>query len=159
MSEAGKREGLSALLARVEAATGPDRDLSTAINRALRQPDEERLGTPERLASVAPNWGPHVTASIDAAVHLTERVLPGWWWTTGDCALTHDAALAPPGAAAIGLGHAIKAMLGPDFRTTAGAAMLAEHPELDAGIDVARLRGNVPLAIVEALLRAKLALA
>lgn len=95
---------LKALRDRLRAASGSDRDLSTAINRALRQPDEDRIGTPERLANSSPQWGPHVTGSIDAAVALVERALAGWNWKTGDetndglgiwLSTHHDAPTAP----------------------------------------------------------------
>lgn len=60
---------LRALEARLAAATGADRELSTDINRALL------------VQSSARHRGPHVTASIDAAVELIERALPGWGWS------------------------------------------------------------------------------
>ena len=55
------REELQALLERVEKATGPDRLLSRDLARTFGM-----LG--------------HYTASIDAALALVERVLPGWHW-------------------------------------------------------------------------------
>lgn len=64
---------LNALLERVRAASGPDRNLDLAIHMALEP------------ANYAPGWAwddlgrpPHLTASLDATVALVERVLPGW---------------------------------------------------------------------------------
>lgn len=56
---------LPELLARVEAATGPDPQLDGALDVALNGGDGEMY--PAR-----------VTSSLDAAVALVERVLPGW---------------------------------------------------------------------------------
>lgn len=36
-----------------------------------------------------------VGGSLDAALALAERVLPGWWWTTGRCGLTCHASVGP----------------------------------------------------------------
>ena len=38
---------------------------------------------------------PNYTTSLDAALALAERVLPGWWWTTGRCGLTCHASVGP----------------------------------------------------------------
>jgi hypothetical protein len=35
------------------------------------------------------------SASLDAALALAERVLPGWWWTAGRCGLTCHASVGP----------------------------------------------------------------
>lgn len=41
-------------------------------------------------------WGyPPVTTSLDAAVALCERVLPGWWWRVGTCCVSDDATVGP----------------------------------------------------------------
>lgn len=52
------------LLERVRSATGPDRELDEALRVQLGYPPKP--------------W--NYTASIDAALALTERVLPGWVW-------------------------------------------------------------------------------
>jgi hypothetical protein len=95
------------LLARVEAATGPDRELDTAIAIALRIGAEGYPKFP--LGSFKAGYvqadmgrdgwsvGWHIqplTASLDAALALVERVLPGWWWMlrSGD---GYDAVLTP----------------------------------------------------------------
>ena len=38
---------------------------------------------------------PKLTASLDAAVALCERVLPGWWWRVGTCHISDDATIGP----------------------------------------------------------------
>jgi hypothetical protein len=80
---------LTELLARVEGATGADRELDADIMIAL---DPERLNWAEYQASLpcgAPSdtiakerrWRAfQYTASIDAALALCERVLPGCTW-------------------------------------------------------------------------------
>lgn len=61
-------EKLEELLERVEKATTANYNLETSISVAL---------TPElAMRGISPN----VTASIDAALALVERVLPGWDW-------------------------------------------------------------------------------
>jgi hypothetical protein len=55
---------LQSLLERVKAASGPDRELDRAFDRR----------------DIFPVYGDHpqYTASIDAALGLVEKVLPGW---------------------------------------------------------------------------------
>lgn len=73
---------LQALLARVEAATGPDRALSNAIRAALFPPKAEVIEHEGHLVTLPAGWGsgfePDLTGSLDAALALVERVLPGW---------------------------------------------------------------------------------
>ncbi len=64
---------LDEMISRVEAATGPDRELDMLIHDTLR---EAKL-----LPGVA--FWPNLTASLDAALALTNRVLPGWTWDCG----------------------------------------------------------------------------
>lgn len=93
---------LKELLARVEGATGADRELSVRIWFALH-PDPEELWSLSGLnaqreqhsektllrdvLSSSRNYGfhdqDHVTASLDAALALCERVLPGWRFVVG----------------------------------------------------------------------------
>lgn len=67
---------LNELLERVKAATGPDRQLDYALFCHFAPRD------------VASAWHPHeghqYTASIDAAVALCERLLPGWKASHGE---------------------------------------------------------------------------
>jgi hypothetical protein len=56
-------------------------------------------GTPEldsEFAAVFPSAPRKVTRSIDAAVQLLTRELPGWWWTFGYCSLSNVASLHVP---------------------------------------------------------------
>ena len=78
---------LSALLARVEAAEGPDRELDVAIWAALQGVEVllfEARGGSERLAYDGdlrwPTWigQPKLTASLDLVLALVEMVLPGF---------------------------------------------------------------------------------
>ena len=91
---------LAGLLERLEAATGPDREIDAAMHVALVKPEQYaddlryfRLPTPsmDYMEMCAPGtyWlkqrsgaslhtAPLYTASIDAIVALIERVLPGW---------------------------------------------------------------------------------
>lgn len=79
--------GLSSLISRVEKATGPNYaievDIFKFFNPDYRDYVEGRGGLVHKndgedqrvLSNVRP---PNVTASIDVAVALAERVLPGW---------------------------------------------------------------------------------
>lgn len=81
---------LRGLLERVEAATGPDRELDRDISVAV---GFLHVGDRGRLYMIAPDDGGHIygglgddiliprlTEKIDAAVALVERVLPEWVW-------------------------------------------------------------------------------
>lgn len=69
----------SDLIARLEKAEGRDRAIDADLIRTLAG------GASEHWYSA---WGTHVTddtvpavtASLDAAIALTEKVLPGWFW-------------------------------------------------------------------------------
>lgn len=77
---------LSDLLERVRGATGPSRELDADLYRALgyevRQSGDgfwtwsQSGGSDLRIL-------PKFTASLDAALALVERVLPGWEWSVG----------------------------------------------------------------------------
>lgn len=83
---------LSDLLARVEAATGPDRELDDAINRYFRNSAEPEIHQPERMPGQA-YFGPRITASIDAALALVEQKLPNWWWNVGGCGRAYSSSI------------------------------------------------------------------
>lgn len=62
---------LRSILVRLEAATGPDRELDFDVWHAVIQPEGyslSRTGTPA------------ITAFIDAAVALLDRTIPGAWY-------------------------------------------------------------------------------
>jgi len=83
---------LAELLERVKAATGPDEALgediwvavvpgATRRNIMAEWPGERPIwefSDPER--NTIARFTPRITMSIDAALALTERVLPGWTW-------------------------------------------------------------------------------
>jgi hypothetical protein len=93
---------LTDLLARLEAATGPDRELDAAIHLAVNPDDfaSKVMRGDYCVQSWDLGWGgisyvsldsggtsggshpvPMVTASLDAALGLVGRVLPGWVWS------------------------------------------------------------------------------
>lgn len=157
---------LAPLLERVQSATGPDRELDNLIAWHLTGAKFwiEDFPLPGSVAEALMKEEdipppPFYTASVDAAISLLETLLPGWWWTCGSCALTNDASVSIPGSNGIGLGHALHAVVGPDFRVSAEMqTLLQEHPHLDRGINVDRVGGNVPLSIIEAILEALISL-
>ncbi|OJU50847.1 MAG: hypothetical protein BGO02_03955 [Brevundimonas sp. 67-6] len=75
-------ENLSALIARLEAAEAGSRELDHLIFMYT---------APMEVAS---HWSPSdrktlFTTSLDAALALAERVLPGWYWRAGRTPLGH----------------------------------------------------------------------
>lgn len=88
---------LSELLERVKAATGPDRELDGAIEVMARRFDAYRAGLDDTTRAHWKHNGSTVydgntgyvaanfTASIDAALALVERCLPGWMVAMGTC--------------------------------------------------------------------------
>lgn len=108
-----KREALERLLERVEEANGPDRELDARIAVAFGdiemrtgkhgiaffhapvQPGDWAFlsgctrGEDEAFVSLGScSSTEEYTASVDAALALVERELPGWVWTL--CAFRHD---------------------------------------------------------------------
>lgn len=74
---------LADLKVRVDAATGPDRELDIQIVGTIREGaplSEDRLGGLRTGFEPYDAVWPHVTSSLDAALALVERVLPGWGW-------------------------------------------------------------------------------
>ncbi|PVE25390.1 hypothetical protein DC522_05695 [Microvirga sp. KLBC 81] len=69
---------------RVETAEGPDRELDYEIWAALHGWKIRRHGntrffqTPDNYNSVRALRAPKLTSSLDAAIALLERMLPGW---------------------------------------------------------------------------------
>ena len=86
---------LSSLIARLEKAEGPDREIDALIwlkttdgatRKALEVKSATNLWPPYTIDETRDETGrliivPPVTSSIDAAVSLAERVLPGWLWS------------------------------------------------------------------------------
>lgn len=71
---------LTALLERVKAATGPDRELDAAIVRALGLAENDLVFYIGR----GDDWPQaKITASIDAALALVEKMLPGAMQASG----------------------------------------------------------------------------
>lgn len=73
------------LLERIRAADGPDRELDEQLALAIggwkQSEDSHYTESPEGLDYYYPSehW-PHYTASIDAALALVTKLLPGRWW-------------------------------------------------------------------------------
>lgn len=146
---------LQGLLWRVHHSAGPDRkldgDLWCAFNDGWHQFERvagERhvdwfVRSPDGNEGVAPNY----TSSLDDVKRLVEGLLPGWWWKVGTCHVSDDACLCP------------------DFNDPVHGARLRaryfpiEHNgPYDGGFDIDRRPpGNLPLALLEALLQALIA--
>lgn len=85
------------LVERIEAASATDHPELDAIDLAIAEWCHAG-GAPGLV-----NYDPEMwlirndgwVRSIDAAVALAERVLPGWWWTAGRCGLTCHASVGP----------------------------------------------------------------
>lgn len=95
MSEQETMADVGGVLERLRAATGPDRELDAAIEVATFVPSEWRMDCRQGSKSgtcvvtyidhrgkrtTGTYRAPSVTYSLDAALALVERVLPGWSW-------------------------------------------------------------------------------
>jgi hypothetical protein len=139
---------LRELLDRVESATGHDPRLDHVINGLF--PDCE-LGAP------------YYTGSIDAAVALCERVLPGWAWKVGTCCVSDDAWVCPDHNSPEHGERLKREFPLPVERypetNARGSTSLTWGP-YDEGFDIDRRPpGNVALALCQAILEAKLYIA
>lgn len=67
---------IATLIAKLRRAKGPDRDLDYEIFDSLGFV-VEREGTIRVV--IGYTGGDHITGSLDAAIALTERLLPPWW--------------------------------------------------------------------------------
>lgn len=83
MTTTPSNEQLDGLIEQVKAATGPDDKLDYAVDEWLWRSGGKHHGEMDTL--------PPFTASIDAALALVERLLPGWNYTfnRGHCELRH----------------------------------------------------------------------
>lgn len=102
---------LQALRERVAKAAGPDREIDARICQALlpylsganygRPGLVVDMAAPSVLGGGQIAEAPPLTASIDAAIRLVERVLPGWRWDVGSSTVDYSSMLwdpAPAGA-------------------------------------------------------------
>lgn len=88
--------------------------------------------------------------SLDEAVSLFEKELPGWWWTMGNCNCSADASCAPTDEGIALLGTDIFTARDFDDRFDSGFHLDAPHPSHPA---------SSLLAIMQQAIKAKLALA
>lgn len=80
------RETIQSLIERVEGASGPDRLLDAQIWCALLHPENKASTSRPGFVAITDDepsrWGykevEHYTSSLEAALSLVERVLPGW---------------------------------------------------------------------------------
>lgn len=77
------------LISRLEESTEGSRELDTDLFQAFAGDDwhkayiraQEPCGCPHDMAvEEARHYAPRYTTSLDAAIALVERLLPGWWW-------------------------------------------------------------------------------
>lgn len=80
---------LDALIARLEKAEGPDREIDILLTELLISPSEAEL---HRIYSLEAY---RFTHSVDASLALAERVLPGWTWRVASCSVSDDAWVCP----------------------------------------------------------------
>lgn len=76
-------ERLRGLIERLEKLERPSRDADWRVEQVLVRPEafpETALWPPFMVGSKFERSIPSYTASLDAAVALVERVLPGWSW-------------------------------------------------------------------------------
>jgi len=99
---------LPALLARVEAATGPDRELDRDLMLAIggaREIDDDLFYGPGEIAWYFGRYEddcnmpplPHLTSSLDATVALVRKKRPGVIWRTGEDGAVAIAVMFTPG--------------------------------------------------------------
>jgi hypothetical protein len=135
------------------------------LQKLLRKVKRVSEGSPEldsEFAKIFPSAPANVSRSIDALVQLIEAELPGWWWTFGYCKLSNDASLYPPVSPRFRQQFS-HASLGVDGRAGPEAEGLLEIPKwgklFDKGFHSDLIGGTVPLSMLRAFLRAKIALA
>ena len=150
---------LTELLARVESATGADREIDEAVwlattPGAYSVTSMGNLWPPYQLREFRYPAGnlvmvmPNVTSSLDAVIALIERVLPGFAWKVGTCCVSDDAWVAPDFNHPVH-GARLRAEIGP---ITIGSPW-------DSGFDIDRRPSGLPaLALLAAFLRAKIAM-
>ena len=136
---------LAELLERVRAATGPDRSIDVAIAIAFPPEGEKRRELSDASTRCGQYWYSHkyeegsrsaleFTASIDAALALTERMLPGWSWKiVGEpgavyphCAVVRNAATLSDVAEAFVASHRTPSLA---ILSALLAALIAQEPQ------------------------------
>lgn len=131
----------TAILERVIAAAGPDADIDAELHK-LFPPAWLRKRGRNRRENI-----PQYTASVDAAVALVGRELPGWIWRLCTCSISDDAWVCPD------FNHPI---YGAGFQARFNSAFGGRDPAevIMEATDVARHpSGSVALALIEAMLR------
>ncbi|MGR6533079.1 hypothetical protein [Brevundimonas sp. RM1] len=84
---------LSALIARLEAAEVGSRELDAEIGQSL---GVAMCGDKDGAWGA---WDAHWTSSMDAALAIVERVLPGWRWSVQQLDPNYEASLTIPNGA------------------------------------------------------------
>lgn len=82
------------VIIRLEQANEPSRELDLAIAQAL-VPDVVVLRHNDDTGENEPYVHWEYTGSVDAAIALAERVLPGWTWRVASCCVSDDAWIMP----------------------------------------------------------------
>ena len=148
---------LEALRDRVRNATGPDREIDAALALLAGWTREKMKGDrsphwrkPGRTEYYMRDDLPSYTTSVDAVTALIEHMLPGWAWKIGTCSVSDDAWLVPDFNCPVH-GERLRQEFGYPEKVPAGSIW-------DTGIDIDRRPpGNVPLALLDALLSAIIA--
>ncbi len=150
----GPGEGLphDALIDVLAVATGPSRAIDDAVTAwlgdvdpaawaASNPPDHGRPwhdavpGGAPGTARIVADW----SCDIRATIALVRFVLPGWWWSMGDCSVSADSTLGPDNA-------------GPD------ADLLTKRDRtFDEGFQLDVRKGHVCLSMIENLVGARMA--
>jgi len=154
---------LRELLARVESATGGDCKLEDDIAISLLgwryhnfSDDHGEWRDEHDKYAMCPDA---YTSSIDAAVALCERVLPGWGWSVCRCCVSDDARVWPDYNCAEHGERLKREFPLPAERYVDDRGAMTWGP-YDEGFDIDRRPpGNVALALCEAILQAKLYIA
>jgi hypothetical protein len=128
------------------------------LRKLLQKVETARVGSPQldsEFANIFHSAPSDVTRSIDAAITLIERELPGWGWNCGCCEHRNGASLYVPGSSRIR----------GSFSRANGSRpedlQLLQHPKwgtlFDNGFHCDR-GGTVPLAMLTVFLEATIAL-
>lgn len=140
-------ETLKLLSGRVEKAEGPDRELDHMLHHALVGPIGDVIRHHETKKFImADVIAAEITTSIDAALALVEKVLPGWFWL-----------LRAPADDCDEPGRFFANLQSPDFDAIAHETPDGWRTEMLAGVDGYSYGDTAPLAVLSALLKALIA--